>query len=80
MTTITLTNDFHNTSVTLRASGNKLSRGQMLKAKRALCCDGCGCSGDFGYRGPQDGIDGIEPIYNSRLGEVEGGVIHWLGE
>ena len=55
---ITLTNDFHNTSCTLISKNGRISESQMKRAKRELCCDGCTCSGDFGYRGPQE-IDGI---------------------
>lgn len=72
---ITLRNDFHNTSVTLVSKNGKLSESQMKKAKRELCCSGCTCSGEFGYRGPQD-IDGIEPIYDTRLGRCVGGYVH----
>lgn len=64
--TITLTNDFHRTSVTLRVDvtqhpGNpeylvgKLSAGQVKKARKALCpSKECSCSqGDAGTRGMQ---------------------------
>jgi hypothetical protein len=64
MTTVTLTNDFHNTSVNLRCE--VLSHihseatiyptaGQIAKAKKALCgIDGCTCSNDAGIRGRQE--------------------------
>lgn len=57
--TLTLKNDFHNTSVDLRVrhSGNigtgdiiKLSAGQVKKAKRELCTKDCQCSGELGTR------------------------------
>jgi hypothetical protein len=35
--TITLTNDFHGTSVTLRVNGDRLSAGQMRRMRRELC-------------------------------------------
>ena len=72
---ITLTTDFHNTSCTLISKNGRLSESQMKQSKRKLCCEGCTCSGEFGYRGPQK-IDGIEPIYDSRLGKVIGGFVH----
>jgi hypothetical protein len=54
MQTLTLTNDFHNTSVTLRVKGGHLSAGQVARARRELCgVDDCTCSGDVGTRGPQ---------------------------
>jgi hypothetical protein len=64
MSTITLTNDFHNTTVTLRCevlshihnvSTAYLSAGQIKRAKRELCgIAGCTCSGDAGLRGRQE--------------------------
>ena len=55
---ITLTNNFHHTSVTLRARrsprGMVLSRRQVLRARRELCgCEGCTCGGPLGERGNQ---------------------------
>jgi|LakMenE18May11ns_1017448.scaffolds.fasta_scaffold7274618_1 hypothetical protein len=67
MQLITLTNDFHNTSVNLRCE--VLSHiyhtavaypnaNQIKKAKRVLCgVAGCNCSNDAGIRGRQE-IDG----------------------
>ena len=64
MTTVTLRNDFHNSSVNLRCEvlshiHNEATiyptAGQIAKAKKALCdIDGCTCSGDAGTRGPQE--------------------------
>jgi hypothetical protein len=64
MQNITLTNDFHNTSVNLRCevlshihnvSTAYLSAGQVKKAKRELCgIAGCTCSGEAGTRGRQE--------------------------
>ena len=65
---VTLRNDLHNTSVTVRPKGTTivevgnvrvhyaiLSVGQARRAKKALCgVKGCVCSGDLGLRGPQD--------------------------
>ena len=70
---ITLANDFHNTEITLICKDGKLSAGQVKRASRTLCgVSGCCCSGDVGYRGPQqDGIDGIE-VMHDRNGNVAG--------
>lgn len=76
---ITLKNDLHNTTCTLIVKDGKLTESQMKRAKRELCCAGCTCSGDFGYRGPQQ-IDGIEPLYDSRAGKVVGGIVHFKNE
>jgi len=65
---ITLTNDFHNTSVTLiaehvgsvedwdgeQAPLYRLAPSQIKRAKRALCAKGCLCSGEMGTRGHQE--------------------------
>ncbi len=58
---ITLTNDFHGTSVKLIAERisryqpwSDLTRGQVARAKRTLCgIDGCTCSCQLGTRGKQ---------------------------
>jgi hypothetical protein len=61
MSTITLTNEFHNSAVTLRPTGNRLSPGQVKRAKRELCgIDGCTCSDSAGTRGRVAGIEEIE--------------------
>lgn len=53
MRKITLTNDFHNTEVTLNLrDGKNLSPGQVKKARNTLCgIKGCTCSGAVGTRG-----------------------------
>lgn len=66
MTIITLTNDFHGTHVNLRVDVNedgqaRLSENQVKRARRELCCPGCGCSGYVGYRGYQHDVSEIEP-------------------
>ena len=49
-----LTNDFHNTSITLHVVGLRLSAGQVRRARHALCgMASCDCSGYVGVRGPQ---------------------------
>ena len=54
MTTITLTNDFHNTSVTLRMKSAYPTKSQVKRAKNTLCgIKDCTCSGIMGMRGPQ---------------------------
>lgn len=64
MKLVTLTNDFHNTDVTLRCEvlshiyGEATiypSESQIKRAKRELCgIDGCTCSDAAGCRGPQE--------------------------
>ena len=61
MTTYTLTNDFHNTSATVRpvaitegrfAGMHKISRKTALRVRAELCgVSGCTCGGNFGERG-----------------------------
>jgi hypothetical protein len=61
---ITLTNNFHNTSVNINCEvlshiHNEATAyptaGQIKKAKKALCgIDGCTCSGEDGTRGRQE--------------------------
>lgn len=56
---ITLTNDFHSTSVKLRSKiGDTLSSSQIKRAARALCpFKGCSCGRtSANVRGPQDGF------------------------
>lgn len=63
MQLVTITNDFHNSSVTLRCdvlshiygeATIRPSREQIKRAKRELCgIAGCECSGADGHRGPQ---------------------------
>ena len=73
---LTLSNDFHNTEITLNCKDDKLSAGQVKRANRELCgMSDCCCSGDIGYRGPQDGFDGIEAIYD-RMGKITGAIVH----
>jgi hypothetical protein len=55
MEKITLTNNFHNTSVNLIPYKGFLSAGQVKRAKRVLCgISGCCCGDDLGQRGPQE--------------------------
>ena len=52
---ITLTNDFHNTSVTLRMISRFPTANQVRRAKKALCgFRSCTCSGVLGTRGFQE--------------------------
>ena len=60
---VRLTNDFHNTHTTVRATvldhgmhtEISLTKRQMSRAQRALCgIDGCTCGGPAGIRGRQD--------------------------
>jgi hypothetical protein len=51
---VTLTNNYHNTQVTLRLKGVYLTAGQVKKSQNALCgIKGCTCSGVLGTRGYQ---------------------------
>ena len=61
MKTLTLTNDFHNSSATLRLSAdNKATKSQNYRAARKLCgVSGCTCGGNFGERGRQQFEDYI---------------------
>lgn len=54
MACYTITNDFHNTSVTVRTLDGRLSARVVARVRRALCgIDGCTCGGDLSERGPQ---------------------------
>ena len=52
---IVLTNDFHDSAVTIRATlGQYLSKSQIQRARRTLCGNaGCTCGGNLGERGKQ---------------------------
>jgi len=52
---ITLTNNYHNTSVSLRADvGDYLTQSQISRARRELCgMSDCECSSSIGTRGHQ---------------------------
>jgi hypothetical protein len=72
---ITLTNNFHNTSVVFNAkevacSGSKilkLSSSQVKKSQKTLCgCNGCKCSNELGVNGHQE----YENIEISKVGEA----------
>lgn len=62
MTIITIRNDFHDSTATLRISWSAdgsalLSRRQVQRAKRALCgARDCACGGVLGCRGRQTAI------------------------
>ena len=62
--TITLTNDFHGTEISLkRSTRHRLSAGQVKKARAALCgIEGCTCGGNAGERGPQYLPDGTRCV------------------
>lgn len=53
---ITLTNNFHNTEVKLRAkAGDILAPAQIRRCRQALCgISGCTCGGNLGERGRQE--------------------------
>lgn len=50
---ITLTNNFHNTEITLKDRCGLISKEQVRKAKHLLCANGCTCSDVAGTRGRQ---------------------------
>jgi hypothetical protein len=56
---LTLQNDFHNTSVSLRAKrGQELSLAQVRRARRILCgITACNCGGTLGQRGANPEVD-----------------------
>ena len=55
MTTITLRNDFHNTSVTLKMKSGFPSIYQIERSQKTLCgIAGCTCGDVIGMRGKQD--------------------------
>lgn len=65
---LTLTNDFHNTSVCLNVKDNKITAGQVKRAQKELCgIATCACSNELGTRGPQFDSDGnrigFAPVY-----------------
>lgn len=50
---ITIQNNFHNTSTTIRKAG-RISESQERRIRKALCgVSGCTCGGALGERGPQ---------------------------
>jgi len=72
---ITLTNDYHNTEITLASKGDYLSAGQVVKARRTLCgVSGCTCGDDLGRRGQQD--NEIEPLIDNQTGKINGARIY----
>ncbi len=65
---ITIRNNFHNTTIRLKAQiGDKLTASQVKRARSVLCgVRGCLCGGSLGERGPQDGFF-VEQIGHSCL-------------
>lgn len=72
---VTITNNFHDTRVRLRARpGSFVSAGQVARARAKLCgVTGCTCSNYAGMRGPQP--DGVWIEFEHRHGKMTGG---WL--
>ena len=69
MEKITLTNDFHNTEVTLNVKNGIITVGQVKRARRVLCgISGCTCGDDLGARGKQE--HAYEICQNARTGEI----------
>lgn len=66
---ITLTNDFHRTTVKIRAMpGMELSPAQIKRARKVLCGQpACACGGPLGERGPQPGKLVVEQIDPDRV-------------
>lgn len=69
---VTITNEFHNTSATVRVG--KMSAANAKRVAKKLCgVSGCTCGGPLGHRGrqkTQDGLD-IEIIQITFDGDVE---------
>ena len=65
---ITITNNFHGTSVNLKANiGDELTESQVKRARKQLCgVSGCTCWGMLGNRGKQDGFT-VEQIDVNRV-------------
>lgn len=61
---ITLTNNYHDTTVRLHANiGDTLTVNQVKRARRVLCgLSGCSCGGNLGERGKQ-AVE-IVPVYH----------------
>ena len=59
---IIVRNDFHDSSVTLKATiGDELSPSQIRRSQRELCgIANCTCGGPLGERGPQDGFAAVQ--------------------
>lgn len=87
---IILTNDFHNTRVTLLVEfqfigGTKhcfLSAGQARKAQQALCgVAGCTCSNDLGTRGRQHHLEQVlydcHPNYQGDQKKLHSYTLYW---
>lgn len=77
---VTLTNDFHHTSVNLRVSYERatnsaeLSRSQIARARRVLCPQiDCQCSGPLGYRGPDN--PEFCPDVDNHTGQISAGTL-----
>jgi hypothetical protein len=61
---VTLTNNFHNTSVTLTMASLFPSVFQVKRARKTLCgVTGCTCSDVMGMRGPQTVVVGERQEY-----------------
>ena len=76
---ITLTNDFHRTTVNLNLKGDHLSPGQVKRAKLALCgMAGCSCSGAMGNRGPGMDHPDDPSLYLMHQERADGGMDVWF--
>lgn len=70
MNKITLTNDFHGTTINLVLRAGRLSPRQIRRAWRALCgIADCCCSGEAGQRGHGNPLIYVNP--NTGIGDVE---------
>jgi hypothetical protein len=69
---ITLYNDFHGTAVNLFPKNDRLSPGQIKRAKQALCgMSWCSCSDSAGCRGYQDFVLDFEHDGGASVWEVD---------
>ena len=62
---ITIKNDYHDTTITLRANiGDTLTPSRVRRIQRLLCgIDDCKCGGVAGERGRQDGFEIVAADY-----------------
>ena len=74
---LTLSNDYHNTTVTLFDRNGKLTAGQIRRARHVLCGHAdCGCGDEAGRRGHRTGEPRqIDYQYNARDGRLIGAVV-----
>lgn len=64
---IKLSNNFHGTEVFLIAKNNRISKGQIKRARNELCgLQSCICGDEAGLRGPQE----VHLVYDCKGAKV----------